>query len=413
MTDKRKRIVVIGASFAGLTAATKLSKRHAVTVIDPVNEFEWVPNIHELLSGVKTPRSLRLDRAAIIRRAGHRFVQDSVSELDPDARRLSTAGGLTLDFDLCIVALGAALNTHGFPGVDRQAIAFRSIADAVSARQRLDSLSQDGNPPHIVIAGGGVVGVEVLGEIMRTHRNVPGLRIDTIEPAGRLLPMLPSSLDADLRALCAAYPVRVRVGTAITRVTPKGVQLSDGSRLHSALTLWTAGMAPPPLLSASGLARSAKQPWAEVRPTLQSRHHSHVFVIGDAAAWPRKIGKQAYHAIDMGEHAAANAERLLAGKPLNPFKPRPRTMLISFGDLQTYLVAGQSAFASPLLAGAKEAVYQVFMAQMAPGGLTSTLTGAARRLGRGWQSLALPQLRSLAERRKLPDLRRLGTRKTA
>ena len=58
MTDQRKRIVIVGGNFAGLTAAIKLSRRHAVTVIDPSRHFEWAPGIHEMLSSVKTPQVL-------------------------------------------------------------------------------------------------------------------------------------------------------------------------------------------------------------------------------------------------------------------------------------------------------------------------------------------------------------------
>jgi hypothetical protein len=62
--------------------------------------------------------------------------------------------------------------------------------------------------------------------------------------------------------------------------------------------------------------------------------------------------------------------------------------------------------ASKVLAGAKEGVYQVFMAQMAPGNVLTALPAAAGRLlWRSWRQLALPQLMSLAEFRKMPDLR--------
>jgi hypothetical protein len=80
-------------------------------------------------------------------------------------------------------------------------------------------------------------------------------------------------------------------------------------------------------------------------------------------------------------------------------------VLIAFGDLQTYLVAGRTVLASKLLAGAKEGVYQVFMSQMAPDGLSTTVPAAAGRLWQSWRQLALPQLLSLADFKKLPDRR--------
>ena len=404
MTDKRKRITIVGGNFAGLTAAIKLSRRYAVTVIDPTKHFEWVPNIHEIVSSVKMPQGLRLDRAAIVKQAGHRFLRDRVTALHPAQRRLATAGGRELDFDACIVAVGAAWNTHQVPGVTRYAMPFRNVIDAQAIERRLHTLVQQGQPLRIVIAGGGIAGVEALGEILRRHRDDASLSVEVIEAGARLLPGQAAALDADLRRLCEPYAVKFRTATTIAAVTAKGVRLADGTRLRSELTLWTAGLAPPALLRESGLARAAQR-WADVHQTLQSRHADNVFVVGDAAQLPQDVGKQAYNAIDMGALAAANVARFLGERPLKPFKPTPKPVLIAFGDLQTYLVAGRTVLASKVLAGAKEGVYQVFMSQMAPGGLLTSLPGAAGRLWQSWRQLVLPQLLSLADFRKLPDRR--------
>jgi NADH dehydrogenase len=404
MTEKRKRIAIVGGNFAGLTAAIKLSRRYAVTVIDANKYFEWMPNIHEILSSVKTPRGLRLDRAAIVAQAGHRFLRDRVTVLQPALRRLVTAGGHELEFDACIVAVGALWNTHHVPGVARHALPFRSVADALAIERRLHALVQQGKPLRVVIAGAGISGIEALGEILRRHRDDASLSIEVVEAGARLLPGLPPALDADLRRLCAPHAVTFRTSTTIARVTAKGVGLGDGARLRSELTLWTAGLAPPALLRESGLA-PPPQIWADVHQTLQSRRADNTFVVGDAAQLPHAVGKQAYHAIDMGALAAANVTRFLAGRPLKPFKPASKPVLIAFGDLQTYLVAGRTVVASKVLAGAKEGVFQLFMAQLAPGGVLTSWPAAANRLWQGWRELALPQLLSLADFRKLPDLR--------
>ena len=334
MTEKRQRVAIIGGNFAGLTAAIKLSRRHAVTLIDPSAHFEWMPNIHEILSCVKTPQSLRLDRAAVVKQAGHRFWQDSVSLLQPAQRRLVTAGGRELDFDACIVAVGALWNTHHIPGVARHALPLRSVADALAIAQRLRAEVRQGKPLRIVIAGAGITGIEALGEILRRHRDKASLEVDMVEAADRLLPGLPPALDGDLRRLCTDFAVRFRTGTTIASVSPKSVLLADGTRLRADLTLWTAGLAPPALLRESGLAQPP-QVWAEVHTTLQSRQFDHCFVVGDAAALPQALAKQAYNAIDMGAHVAANVTLHLAGRRLRAFKPAPRPQLIAFGDLQT------------------------------------------------------------------------------
>ena len=204
-----------------------------------------------------------------------------------------------------------------------------------------------------MIAGGGISGIEALGEILRRHRDDASLSVEVVEAGARLLPGLPAALDADLRRLCEPYAVKFRTATTIAGVSAKGVRLADGTRLRSELTLWTAGLAPPALLRESGLARPP-QVWADVHQTLQSRHFDNTFVVGDAAQLPQAVGKQAYNAIDMGALAAANVARFLAGRTLKPFRPAPKPVVIAFGDLQTYLVAGRTVLASKVLAGAKE-----------------------------------------------------------
>jgi hypothetical protein len=69
-------------------------------------------------------------------------------------------------------------------------------------------------------------------------------------------------------------------------------------------------------------------------------------------------------------------------------------MLISFGDITTWLVAGETAVASPLLAAAKEGVYQATMARLAsPHEPLEYSAGIAGRAVMATRQLLLPQLR--------------------
>ncbi len=312
-THSRPRIVIVGGNFAGLTAARHLDRRHAVTVIDRSPSFEWLPNIHELLSGVKRPADLRLPLRRLVTRAGHRFVRAEVTGIDARAGRLATADGREFAFDACIVAVGGVNDTFGVKGADRHAMPFKSVDDCAAIGRRLAPLIRQSGERSVVIVGGGLEGVEALGEILRRRGARDSLHVCVVESGPRLLSDAPPALDAAVRARSAACGVRVCTGSPVTAVTRTQVRLRSGERLRSDLTIWTVGVTASPLLRDSGLVGKSGS-WAPVTPALQSKRFENLFVIGDAAALPRPLPKQAYFAMQMGECAADNARRWLAGR---------------------------------------------------------------------------------------------------
>ena len=375
----RPRVVIVGANFAGIAATQHLDSRYAVTVIDRWPWFEWLPNVHELLSGVKRPADLRLPRARLVKRAGHRFVRAEVVRIDAAAGVVVTSTGRRFPFDACIVAVGGVDETFGVPGVERHALSFTGVDDCAEIGRRLAHLAKRRGPASIVIVGGGFEGIEALGEILRRYGDRQGLTVSLVEAGPRLMPNSPASIDRAVRRHCARYDVRLLTGTRVTKVTATRVHTDAGGSLRSDLTIWTGGVRAPALLSESGLAAGEGR-WAPVTQALRSKRHRNVFVIGDAAALPRPLGKQAYYALQMGVCAAGNVERALAGRPLRDFRPTPKGMLVAFGALDTFLIAGRSVLASPALAAAKEAVFQVTMAQLDPAPGTGALRAAGRRL---------------------------------
>jgi len=406
-SPRRRRVLILGGGFAGLAAAQELSSdRFDVTLVDRNRWFEFLPNIHELLSGVKSPELLRLPLDEAMRRAGHRFVRDTVTSIDTAGSRVATRRRRRgLAYDTLIVALGGVDATRGVPGVTEHALPFKSVDQCARIGKRLARLAARRRPARVVIVGGGLEGVEALGEILRAYRD-GSLETTLVEARERLLADAPAALDAHVRELCDPHAVEFALGTPVQRIERDAVVLADDRVLPSDLTIWTGGPAPPALLAEAGLAPPGA--WAPVDATLQSKGHLEIFIAGDAADLPNPLAKQGYHALDMGVCAARNAAKLAAGRRLAEFRPSGKPTLISFGDLSCFFVADGRTLAGPALGAAKEAVFELVMAQLDAQPLWRRLPRAARRADRAVRSLVWPSVSSLSSLRRQGRISLLG-----
>lgn len=399
----RPSVIIVGGGFAGLACANSLdSELFAVTLIDRKADFEFLPNIHELLSGVKKPSQVRLSLRSAMRAAGHRFIRGEVTNIEAQVRRVSIGSGRQMNADYLVVALGSADADFGVRGVGKYSYGFKSVAQCQAIHKQLPRLSRDNGK--LVIIGAGFTGIEALGEILRRYRHKT-LQISLVEAADTILPGAPSGAGTHIADHCQTWGVNCITADPVASITAKTVQLESGRRLRSDLTIWTGGPVPPALVADSGLAKAKH--WVPVDESLALEDHWGVFIAGDVADPQTPISKQAYHALDMGRCIAANIERLTRGKAPRRFKPSLKPTLLAFGDLDCLLISDGLCLAGPPLAAAKEAVFAAVMAQL-------DLRPTSRRLRAAWgrsrqasEQLLWPTLSNWRALRQQAKVRRL------
>jgi|TARA_B110000902_G_scaffold267141_1_gene358519 NADH dehydrogenase len=363
LNSTKSRIIIIGANFAGLTAASKLAKCYDVTVIDPRQNFQWTPNIHEILSDVKKETSLSLNLATIISRLGHRFINQSVISINGDLQSITLDDKQVLNYDVLLITSGHSRSNYGIKGATKFAEGFRTADDVIKIHNDIKVALNSASPSvNINIIGGGFTGVEVLGELLRKYATNKRLHINVIDSASRLVTALPEKLSDDIVSQCESYQLSFHFNKTITEVKKSSIHFSDKKSLKSDLTIWSAGTKLPDYLDSLGTEISANG--LAVSAYLQSKEFSNIFVAGDSATLPQSLPKQASVALDMGHHAATNISRFCAQKSLKPFKAGSTPVLLSLGDINTYFIQGKLVLASPMLAAAKEAVYQFYMARL-------------------------------------------------
>lgn len=401
----RHKVSIIGGNFAGYSAARELSRLSMgaldITLLDPASHFNWTPNIHEILSGVKQQSSVSVSRSSMLKNLGVNFMQKPVVSLGRPSKTLALDSGEELQFDACIIACGYAARYNNLPSGH---FLFRKAQDVQLIRDALNKQLHRDKSVNITIVGGGFTGVEALGELLRKSTFDSRFNITVVESADRLVRDLDGVISHDIIKLAQPYGVNFRLACKVLKAHPTYLELSDGSTLDSDLTIWSSGGSVPEFLKKTQFAKKDATGIA-VNSYLQMQSRSECFVAGDIANISfdtqdsnniqrcKSLSKQSYHAIDMGKLAAQNAVNYLQQVQLQSFKPNPKPVLLAFGDINTYLISGGTVLASPLLAATKEALYQVSMHKLMAGEtLYQRKKSFVERLTRSAVRLLLPEL---------------------
>ena len=251
-----RRVVVVGAGVAGVTAAEELRRVLPDTELllvgaEPYDFYNRMA-ITRLVSESASIDSLYLNRRdwAESRRVDFRRGVPA-TEIDRQNREVATADGERLEYDKVIIATGArpfvpALEGFGADG----SFVLRTIDDAVQIQQYIRR-TRCGTA---VIVGAGLLGLEAAYNIAQLDVRVLvldrgrwPLRRQLDEQAGALVWEMLQDLGIELLAQTEAQRVH-----ADDRVT--GVELLDGTTLDAELCLVTAGIIPnAQLAEAAGL----------------------------------------------------------------------------------------------------------------------------------------------------------------
>ena len=401
------RVIIIGGNFAGLTGASKLSKNHDVTVIDTSQNFQWTPNIHEILSDVKKDTSLNIDLRTVIPKLGHTFIHSKVDAINTQAQTVSIATGRTLPYDVLLIATGHTLASYDIEGAEQHAIGFRTASDVTRIATAIQTrLHDSAGPVYINIVGGGFTGVEVLGELLRKYAGNARVHINVIDSGPRLVQALPEKLASDIVSQCHTHQVRFYFNQRIVKVSAANIQVAQASDIPNDVCIWSAGTKLPDYIDTLNTPKMSSG--IPVNTCLQTENFENIFVAGDSASLLVRLPKQSSMAIDMGLHAANNINRFLAKQSLRPFSGHIKPVLLSLGDINTYFIQGNLVLASPLLASAKEAVYQFWMARLSallP--LDQGIAGIAGRLVLSTEKLLLAEVLKARPRVLLDRSKRL------
>ncbi|MEH7125182.1 NAD(P)/FAD-dependent oxidoreductase [Bacillus sp. JJ1532] len=348
-----KHIVILGAGYGGVLSALTVrkylnSEEAYVTVVNQYPTHQIITELHRLAGGTIAEKAISMPLEKVFKGKDINLKIAKVDSFSVDEKAVKLDDGSTLKYDVLVVALGSKTGYFGIPGLEENSMVLKSVEDANNIYNhivgKIEEYSKTRNEADatIVIGGGGLTGVELVGEIVDNMPKIAKkygvdpkeLKIKLVEAGPKILPVLPDHLIERATASLEARGVEFLTGLPVTNVNGNEIDLKDGSKIVANTFVWTGGIQALPIVEQSGLACDRGR--ATVNENLQSSSHPDVFVVGDSAvAFPAEGGRPyaptAQNAWQMGELVGYNLFALLKDKTFDTFAPVNSGTLASLG----------------------------------------------------------------------------------
>src|SRR6266478_900647 len=343
-----KRIVLIGAGFAGLAAAKAL--RHAkadVLVIDRTNHNLFQPLLYQVATTVLSPAQIASPIRGLLRNQRNTTVfLGEVNGINKDAKfvyaRSENHQDVAHPYDILVIATGVTHSYFGHDEFAKFAPGLKGLADAVHIRNKVlkafERAEAEDDPTRrqdcltFVLVGAGPTGVELassLAVLVRTSLkaefrriNLGATRIVLVDMAPRVLGTFASELSEAAKRRLENLGVEVRLGHIVDRIDADGVVIG-GQRIASKVVIWTAGVAPSPAGKWLNV-DTDRAGRVRIQNDLTVAGHPEIFVVGDTASLDRNgipLPGVAQVALQQGKYVGKLIHKRIAGGPApKPFK---------------------------------------------------------------------------------------------
>jgi NADH dehydrogenase len=347
--EARGGVLVLGGGFAGAYVARELGEGGA-TVVSKENYMLYTPLLPEAASGTLEPRHCVVPLRVMCPHA--ELILGTVTGLDPEARTAEVEtdeGAQTVAWRQLVLALGAVPKTLPIPGLAEHALSFKTLADAIALRNHVlhqleaaDAALDEAERARrltFVFVGAGYAGVEALAELSDLTEDAlrfyPRLRSTPrrwalVDAAPRILPEIPHRLGEYAARELRERGVEIHADTTLDSVSASEAVLGDGTRIATSTLVWTAGVAPNPLLREWPLPLDEKGR-VEVDELLRVLGHEHVWALGDCARVPNTRSDRPDP--PTCQHALRQARRLAhnLGGPPEPYGYRMLGQVATLG----------------------------------------------------------------------------------
>ncbi len=355
MPPQNKKIVLVGAGFAGLQFARQLYKTgYDITVIDRYNYHQFQPLFYQVATARIEPSSISFPLRKIFQNKKNVHVRMAeVSEIKPSENKVITNIGV-FPYDYLIIATGCTTNFFGNKNVEQNAFPMKSTSEALALRNRIllnfeDALKASDEELksilNIVVVGGGPTGVELAGALAEMKKNVlpkdypdmdfSRLNVFLLEGSSITLGPMSDISHKKSRQYLEELGVQVWTESIVEDYRSDIVYLKDGRTIPTRNLIWAAGVSGN---LPAGLPDDVKVRGNRIQVDRYNKVSGteNIFAIGDIAfmetpKYPKGHPQVANVAINQGKLLGKNLKKALTNKKWEEFEYKDPGSMATIG----------------------------------------------------------------------------------
>jgi NADH dehydrogenase len=374
MSQQNKRIVILGAGFAGLQLARHLSNTpYDITLIDRYNYHQFQPLFYQVATARIEPSSISFPLRKIFQRKKNIHIRlAEVKEINSRENKVLTNIG-EYEYDYLVVATGCTTNFFGNKQIEELAFPMKSTTEAMALRNRIllnfeDAFNANDHEMakimNLVVVGGGPTGVELAGALAEMKKNVlpkdypdmdfSRLNVYLLEGSPVILGPMSDASHKKSRLYLEQLGVQVWTEAIVEQYDGVTVRLKDGRNIVTRNLIWAAGVSGnlPGGFSPETVQRGNR---VKVDRFNKVEGTDNIFAVGDIAymetpKYPKAHPQVANVAINQAKLLGKNFKNLLHGKAWTEFEYKDPGSMATVGkrkavvDLPSFSFQGQLAW---------------------------------------------------------------------
>ena len=261
--SKLKRVVIVGAGFAGLSLARKLTKSdYEVVLLDRNNYHQFQPLFYQVAMAGLEPSSISFPLRKVFQQSKNVIIRIcELKSVDSENNQIITSLG-SLKYDHLVLSMGATTNFFGNKELESNSLTMKSTEDALYLRNKIlldyesALLTADYDKRQgfidIVIVGGGATGVELAGALAemrnfilpKDYKELDNSEVDIylVQSGGKLLQGMSEKSSAKALEFLQKIGVEVLLDTRVTEVKGEYVYTDTNKSIRARKVIWAAGI---------------------------------------------------------------------------------------------------------------------------------------------------------------------------